>query len=166
MARAERTARGALLGVFGRAARGGLVALALLAAGCSGQAPAPSKLSSRVNVLLIALDEVGTRLGTYGSPALTPHLDRLAARGRRFERAYSQYPALTPSRLAVLLGRRPETSRLWSVPESRESLRGASSIPEAFRARAYITVRVGSLLGASADAVIAWARSEAPPAGE
>jgi iduronate 2-sulfatase len=166
MARADRTVRGALPSAFPRATRGGLVALALFAAGCSGRAPAPLALSTRANVLLIALDEVGTRLGTYGSPALTPHLDGLAARGRRFDRAYSQYPALTPSRLAVLLGRRPETTRLWSVPESRESLRGASSMPEAFRAQAYFTARVGSLLGASADAVVAWDRTEDPPAGE
>jgi uncharacterized sulfatase len=111
---------------------------------------------------VIALDQVGTRLGTYGSPARTPHLDRLAARGRRFDRAYSQYPSLTASRLALVLGRRPETTRLWSLPDSRESLRGALPMPEAFRAHAYFTARVGSLLGPSADAVVAWDMADDP----
>ena len=158
--------RGALPGVIPRTARGGLVLAALFAAGCAGRAPAPAAPGSRANVLLITLDQVGTRLGTYGSPAQTPHLDRLAARGRRFDRAFSQYPSLTPSRLALLLGRRPETTRLWSLPESRESLRGASSMPEAFRAQAYFTARVGSLLGPSADAVVAWDQADDAPAGE
>jgi iduronate 2-sulfatase len=150
-------------GVNPRKALGGLVVLALVAAGCSGSAPVPPAPVSRPNVLLITLDQVGTRLGTYGSPAQTPHLDRLAARGRRFDRAYSQYPSLTPSRLALLLGRRPETTRLWSLPESRESLRGALPMPEAFRAHAYFTARVGSLLGPSADAVAAWDLADDPP---
>ena len=160
------TVLGAPPGVKPPRALVGLVVAALVAAGCSGRAPAPSGPASPVNVLVITLDRVGTRLGTYGSPAQTPHLDRLAARGRRFDRAYSQYPSLTPSRLALLLGRRPETTRLWSLPESRESLRGALPMPEAFHARGYFTARVGSLLGPSADAVVAWDLADDPSAVE
>src|SRR6266540_3203617 len=114
--------------------------LALLVAACSGRGPegpfAPGgsggpPRATHPNILLVTLEQVGTRLGTYGAPARTPNLDRLAARGRRFDRAYGQYPSLTPSRLALLLGRRPETTRLWSAPESREALRGAVPLPEA-----------------------------------
>jgi len=149
--------------------------LALLAAACSGRGPegpfAPwgsggPPRATHPNILLVTLEQVGTRLGTYGAPARTPNLDRLAARGRRFDRAYGQYPSLTPSRLALLLGRRPETTRLWSAPESREALRGAVPLPEAFHAAGYFTARVGPLVGAAAESVVTWDRADDLASGD
>ena len=138
--------------------------LALLVAACSGRGPEVPPRATHPNILLVTLEQVGTRLGTYGGPARTPNLDRLAARGRRFDRAYGQHPSLTPSRLALLLGRRPETTRLWSAPESREALRGAVPLPEAFHVAGYFTARVGTLAGAAAESVVAWDRvDEAKP---
>jgi uncharacterized sulfatase len=134
--------------------------LALLLAACSGRGPEGPPRATHPNILLVMLDQVGTRLGTYGVPVSTPNLDRLAARGRRFDRAYGQYPSLSPSRLALLLGRRPETTRLWSAPESREALRGAVPLPEAFHAAGYFTARVGPLAGAAADAVVTWDQAD------
>lgn len=60
------------------------------------------------NVLLIVSEDNGPQLGCYGDPfARTPHLDRLAADGVRFERAFVPYSVCSPSRAAFLTGLHP-----------------------------------------------------------
>ena len=68
---------------------------------------------SRPNILWICTDQqrVDT-LGCYGNTMVTtPNIDRLAANGIRFERAYCQSPICTPSRASFLTGRYPRTTR-------------------------------------------------------
>ena len=43
----------------------------------------------------------------------TPHLDRLAAEGMLFERAYCAAPLCAPSRMSFLTSRRPSANRVW-----------------------------------------------------
>jgi len=44
------------------------------------------------NILLIISDDLKPNLGAYGDPlSSSPNIDRLAARGIRFSRAYAQY---------------------------------------------------------------------------
>lgn len=77
-----------------------LAGLGLLASAFAASAPAPPfnplllsrlmkpHLEPRMNVLLLIADDLNCTLGCDGSPgAQTPHLDRLAARGVRFDRA-------------------------------------------------------------------------------
>lgn len=61
----------------------------------------------RPNILFITTDEQRFDcLGAYGNPVIqTPHLDRLAAEGVRFDRAYVQNPMCMPSRMAMMTGR-------------------------------------------------------------
>ena len=63
------------------------------------------------NVLLICVDDLKPALGCYGDAAAkTPHVDRLAARGVRFSRAYCNQAVCSPSRNALLVGLRPQSS--------------------------------------------------------
>jgi choline-sulfatase len=61
------------------------------------------------NVLWLMSDQHSVRaLGCYGNPVVqTPHLDRLAAQGLRFDRAYCAYPVCVPARFTMLTGRYP-----------------------------------------------------------
>ena len=87
-----------------------IAAVLLLASAGLAQAAEPAQ----PNVLFIMADDFRPELGSYGSPALTPNLDRLAKRALRFERAYCQQALCNPSRSSLLTGRRPDTLRLWS----------------------------------------------------
>jgi choline-sulfatase len=63
------------------------------------------------NVLWICADDFAPYVcGTYGNRTVkTPNLDRLAAEGLRFDRAYCNSPVCTASRQSFLTGRYPRT---------------------------------------------------------
>ena len=72
-----------------------------LAAAQTHEAPS----AERPNVVLVMADDLGREaLESYGGRSYTtPHLNRLAASGMRFERAYST-PLCTPSRVRIMTG--------------------------------------------------------------
>ena len=63
----------------------------------------------RPNVLVIMSDEQSwDTLGCTGNPAArTPELDRLADRGRRYDRTYTPFPLCCPSRTSLMTGLMP-----------------------------------------------------------
>lgn len=112
------------------------VAPVILAAG----APA------RPNVLFIMADDYRPELATYGSPAVTPNLDRLAGRSLQFERAYCQQAVCNPSRSSLLTGRRPDTLRLWNNgTHFRELNPDVTTLPLHFKQHGYVTRNVGKI---------------------
>ncbi|MGC8643524.1 MAG: sulfatase-like hydrolase/transferase, partial [Isosphaeraceae bacterium] len=98
------------------------------------------------NVLFLAVDDLNTRIGCYGDPvAKTPNLDRLAARGVRFDRAYCQFPLCNPSRVSLMLGRYPTTTE--TIDFARPALLGRDwvTLSEHFRASGYDVHLLGKI---------------------
>src|SRR5262245_48569354 len=114
------------------------------------------------NVLFIVVDDLNTALGCYGHPVVkTPNIDRLAARGVRFDRAYCQYPLCNPSRTSWLTGRRPDATRVMdNATPPRSTLKDAVLLPEHFRKNGYFTARVGKFAHNRFEEAIRWDISE------
>jgi arylsulfatase A-like enzyme len=69
----------------------------------------------RPNILWISAEDLSAAtIGCYGGAAHTPHLDRLASAGLRFDAAFSAAPVCAPSRSAIITGMMPTT--LGSLP--------------------------------------------------
>jgi arylsulfatase A-like enzyme len=101
----------------------------------------------RPNVLFIVSDDLNNMLGSYGDQlARTPHLDRLAARGVRFERAYCTFPLCGPSRNSFLTGLYPNSTGILRNAEIfRQAIPDQVSLPQAFRRAGYFAARIGKL---------------------
>jgi uncharacterized sulfatase len=99
------------------------------------------------NVLWIIADDLNTDLGCYGQPlARTPHIDRLAARGVRFDRAYAQYALCNPSRSSFLSGYLPDrTGVIEQDRHARQALPDAVFLPQCFRNRGYFAAAAGKI---------------------
>ena len=68
-----------------------------------------------MNIVFIMTDaQCKDMVGAYGNPAMkTPHLDRLAADGIRFEKGYTTSPLCTPARAALFTGLYPHNAGPW-----------------------------------------------------
>ena len=80
-------------------------------------------VAGQPNVLFIVADDFRAELASYGSPAVTPNLDRLAKRSLQFDRAYAQQAVCNPSRSSFLTGRRPDTLKVLSLIHISEPTR-------------------------------------------
>ena len=120
------------------------------------------------NVLLIVADDLNTMLGCYGDPlAKTPHLDRLAARGVRFDRAYCAFPLCGPSRNSFLTGLHPNaTGILANAQVFRQTIPQHPSLPELFRRHGGTAIRVGKLYHYNVPASIGTAGHDDPASWE
>lgn len=90
--------------------------------------PKPAVVGERPeNVLIVLADDLGTdKVGAYGAhpdAPPTPHIDALAARGVRFDHAYST-PACSPTRAALLTGRQGRRTGVGSVVFQRRDPEG------------------------------------------
>lgn len=117
--------------------RGFLQASLAIGAGTAWQARAASR--NHTNLVFIMTDDQGQwALGCYGNKEIkTPNLDRLAAQGTRFRRAFVTTPVCSPSRATYLTGTIPSQHGIqeWINqenigPEARTFLDQIPALPE------------------------------------
>src|SRR5215217_4874835 len=78
---------------------------ALILAGCVLAPARATAAPERPNILWLVAEDFGPHLGCYGTRQVwTPNLDRLAAEGVRYTRAYTTAPVCSPSRSAFMTG--------------------------------------------------------------
>ena len=98
------------------------------------------------NVLFIVADDLRAELATYGSPARTPNIERLAKRTLQFDRAYAQQAVCNPSRSSFLTGCKPDTLGLWNNgTHFRELKPQVTTLPLWFKEHGYVTRDVGKI---------------------
>ncbi len=121
----------------------------LLALISSGEMAAQANASGikHYNVLFIASDDLNNDIHCFGDPQVkTPNLDRLAARGICFERAYNQFPLSGPSRASLLSGYRPDRTKVMDLKYSvRDRMPEVVTLPQLYRESGYFTFRTGKI---------------------
>jgi len=118
---------------------------------------------AKPNVLFIAIDDLRPELGCFGGKeVLSPHIDKLAAAGMIFTRAYCQVPVCGASRASLMTGLRPTKKRFLSFDTYAErDAPGAMTLPEEFKRNGYHCLSNGKVFHHKDDtAKRSW--SEAP----
>jgi len=117
------------------------------------------------NVLFIAVDDLACSLACYGDLiAKTPNIDRLAASGVLFERAYNQLPLCNPTRASVMTGLRPDQIKVYDLDQHfREEVPDVVTLSQQFINRGWFTARVGKIYHYNVPASIGTDGFDDPP---
>ncbi|HEX4150518.1 MAG TPA: sulfatase [Pirellulales bacterium] len=125
-----------------------------LAGGAAESPPAARK----PNVLFFAVDDLRPEFAAYGKTYIhAPNLDRLAARGMTFRRAYCQQAVCSPSRSSLLTGTRPDTTKVWDLETHfRKALPEVVTLPQHFKQNGYFVQGMGKLFHGGFDDPRSW----------
>jgi iduronate 2-sulfatase len=102
---------------------------------------------SKPNVLLIVSDDLRDTVGCFGNKSIkTPNMDRLAARGVAFRRAYAQYPLCNPSRVSFMTGLRCEHTQVTGNMEFfRDVMPEIVTMPQLLRQHGWYAASYGKI---------------------
>jgi iduronate 2-sulfatase len=122
----------------------------------------------RMNVLFIAVDDLRPALGCYGDrTARSPHIDRLAASGVVFNRAYCQQAVCSPSRTSLLTGLRPDSTKVYDLQTHfRDTIPDVVTLPQHFKNHGYYTVGMGKIYHGGLDDAQSWSEPHRNGTGE
>lgn len=110
--------------------------------------PALGGAPDRPNILVIVTDQHhAAMMSCAGNPYLkTPHIDGLAARGVRFDRAYTTNPVCIPARFSLMTGMMPSVIGMEHHREAGNFVAPgilAASLGNVFKSAGYRTVYAG-----------------------
>jgi len=115
-------------------------------------AVAQNDIRKRPNILMIAIDDLNDFVGAMGhSDAITPNIDRLAARGTLFTNAQCQAPLCGPSRASVMTGLRPSSTGIYgmisdnNIQEVNDLTRNTVFMHQYFKNNGYILIGAGKI---------------------
>ncbi len=135
----------------------------LMAGACAGLSGVMPNLAfgadeTQYNVLFIAVDDMRTTLGCYGAPIVkTPNIDKLAASGTLFNRAYCQQALCSPTRTSLLTGKRPDTTKITSLEDHfRKFLPDTVTLPQHFKQHGYFTQGLSKIYHSGLDDPQSW----------
>jgi choline-sulfatase len=121
--------------------------------------------TKKPNVLFIAVDDLRPEINASGSKLIkTPNLDRIAARGTTFDRAYCQQAVCSPSRSSLMTGRRPDATRVWDlVTHFRKALPDAITVAQHFKNHGYYSQSMGKIFHGGFDDAPSWSEPSQYP---
>ena len=113
---------------------------------------------NRPNILFISVDDLRPELGCYKKHYMhTPYIDSLAFNGVLFENAYCQQAVCAPSRISLMTGLRPDTTKIYTLNEPLdEYLPGINTITKYFKKNGYKTISLGKIYHHSNDDIKYW----------
>ncbi len=99
------------------------------------------------NVLFIAVDDLKPLLGCYGDKTIkSPNIDRLAARGVVFDRAYCNQAVCAPSRNSLMTGVRPTKLGIYDLGTNfRVASSNAVTLSQYFMQHGYRAEALGKI---------------------
>ncbi len=110
-------------------------------------AVAVGAVEDRPNVLMILVDDLKPTIGAWGDDtAITPGMDRLAATGVRFEKAYCNQAVCMASRYNLMLGSRSTSTGFYNFgTQFREVYPDAVTLPQHFMNHGYVAHSMGKV---------------------
>ncbi|MBL9090890.1 MAG: sulfatase [Planctomycetaceae bacterium] len=122
-----------------------VIAVLAFAAGLAAEPACAAE--RRPNVLFIIADDLtATALSCYGNELCrTPNIDRLAASGVRFTRAYCNATYCGPSRASFLSGYYPHATGVLGYTSPRPAIGERATWPQHFKNAGYYTARVSKI---------------------
>ncbi|MCF8381554.1 MAG: alginate lyase family protein [Bacteroidales bacterium] len=104
------------------------------------------------NILMIAVDDLRTELGCYGSEHMhTPNIDRLALQGVMFQNAHTQQSICMASRASLMTGIRPENREIYNCKSVEELMPDVVTLNKYFETNGYLTYGVGKIYHYGSD---------------